>query len=108
MEIILTPEQKKEFVEDGWLEVKADGHRVYIECSRDGGFNYGEIVHSKNGKTIDGYCFDCVMLGKLSPKKVQRSYYYNHEPQCPSCSSFVGYKFDCCPRCGQALDWRED
>lgn len=108
MRIALTPEQEKEFLDDGWIEVTGGNNRIYAEYSPDGYFEYGEIVYSKNCKTIKGYAFDSYKLDKMEPRRVIRSSYYHFEPQCPNCATMMIYKFECCPKCGQKLDWSEE
>lgn len=107
MKIILTPEQEAELVKDGWLGVDFKDHRIYVEYDEDSHFVYGELVHNRDGKTVNNYSFDAVELDKLKPRKICRSLYYHYEPQCPNCDTMMIYQFENCPRCGQSLDWSE-
>ena len=108
MEIKLTKEQYQEMLDDKYISVIADDHKIYADLDWDDNFNYIELLHSKNGKRLKEYAFDNTELNKLIPKRVYRSCYYHYEAQCPQCSTMMIYRFDYCPKCGQKLDWSEE
>lgn len=108
MEIVLTPEQQKKFLEDEWINIKCDGYRIFIELDHlTKSFYYGEVIKTKNGKTMEGYCFDRKDLEKMKSKRLHDPSYYSNDPLCPNCMTYMIYKFEYCPRCGQKLDWSE-
>ena len=109
MRIELTPEQVNQLKTETWLEVRlADGAGIYIEYNEDGTFCYEEIF---NPKTPTGrrkeYSFGYEDLERLISKKPTDPSFYHDDPLCPNCSAYMIYKFECCPKCGQVLDWRE-
>lgn len=107
MEIKATDEQEREFLEDYYADIQVGNYRVYLELNADGSLWYAELVKSKNGKTEQGYAFDTGMLEKMIPKRPSDSRYYHNEPLCPNCQTYMIYKFEYCPKCGQKLDWSE-
>lgn len=110
MKIILTDEQYAELIKDRYLEIvinEAAKQDLYFEFSDNLAFNYGEI----NQKGIPGYprgfYFDGGDLKKIIPTKPHNLSYYSNDPTCPNCGAYMLYHFECCPKCGQTLDWRE-
>ena len=108
MEIKLTKEQYEEMLEDQYINIIGDGHRIYAEITYDDEFNYIELIKSKNGKTITGYAFDRSEWQRFEPRRVSRTAYRSYEPLCPNCSTSMIYNFEFCPKCGQKLDWSEE
>ena len=110
MQIDLTDSQATEIIEDEWLTIEFKNkddkkYRIYLELDRGKIPFYFEFVHSKNEKTIKGYSFDTEDLDKLIAAKPDDPSYYHNEPLCPTCRTYMIYKFEHCPRCGQKLDW---
>ena len=108
MKIKLTKEQMDKILEDRYLEICSEdddtkGFDIYLEFGTELGFIYGEV--SKDSRT--GYCFTVEDLERLKEKKPSDPHYYSSDPLCPNCSTYMIYKFECCPKCGQRLDWRE-
>ena len=70
MDINLTQEQIKEFLENGYINVYMGDYRFYMELSNSSTNNiwYFELVKSKNGKTIQAYTHDISELELLKPK----------------------------------------
>ena len=109
MDINLTQEQIKEFLEKGYINVYMGDYRFYMELSDSSTNNiwYFELVKSKNGKTIQAYTHDISELELLKPKRPTNPSWYHNDPLCPNCQTYMIYKFEHCPRCGQKLDWSE-
>lgn len=107
MEINLTEEQTLQVVENEYINIKFGEYRLFLELDRDKEPWYFEIVHSRNGKTIRGYAHDVSELELLIPQKPHDPSYYHNDPLCPHCSTYMIYKFEHCPKCGQKLDWSE-
>lgn len=107
MEIKATEEQAKELLEDCYADITLGNYRVYLELNKDGSLWYAELIKSKNGKTEQGYAFDTEELGKMIPKRPRDPSYYHNDPLCPTCGTYMIYKFEHCPKCGQKIDWSE-
>jgi len=111
MKIQFTTQQLEALKNDGWFLVDCgDGREFYFEFNTDCAFTYGELQNSKS--TVEAgyartYWFDTDGLNRLYPTKPRDPSYYHNDPLCPTCGTYMIYKFECCPRCGQALDWRE-
>lgn len=109
MEINLSDSQSAEILEDEWITVEfskgASKYRLYFELDKGKNPFYFEIVRSENGKTIKGYAFSTEDLDKLIAAKPDDPSYYRNDPLCPTCRTYMIYKFEHCPRCGQKLDW---
>ena len=109
MEIKLSDSQADEFIKDDWIEAEfSRGNAKYsFYCSLDRYKQpeYFEIKYSENGKTIKGYAFDLEELDKLKGAKPEDPSYYHNDPLCPNCRTYMIYKFEHCPRCGQKLEW---
>lgn len=109
MEINLSDSQSTEILEDEWITVEfskgAAKYRLYLELDEDKNPFYFEIVRLENGKTIKGYAFNTEDLDKLIAAKPDDPSYYHNDPLCPTCRTYMIYKFEHCPRCGQKLDW---
>jgi len=110
MKIALTEEQYAELRKDHYLEIiinEATKQNLYFEFNDAGAFNYGEI----NQKGVPGYprgfYFDDGDLKKIIPAKPTDPSWYHNEPLCPNCGAYMLYHYECCPKCGQTLDWRE-
>ena len=109
MKIELTEEQIKQMYEDSYLDINLeDGAKLYFEFHTDKTFSYGEIY---NPKPVDGkrntYSFDVKDLNKLIPTKPGDPSWHHEWPMCPSCGTYMIYNFECCPKCGQTLLWKE-
>lgn len=110
MKIELTPEQYEELKEDEFLDIKIsekDGMSLYIEYGSHMGFLYGEIHQSRIQGLPKALVFDEEGLRKLRPEKPVKSYTSEYK-KCPSCFAPLIYQYECCPKCGQMIDWRED
>lgn len=109
MKFTLTDSQTAEVLEDEWISFefseKGSTYKLYLEVDRDKEPSYFEIIHSRNEKTIKGYAFATKDLDKLIAAKPDDPSYYHNEPLCPTCRTYMIYKFEHCPRCGQKLDW---
>ena len=106
MELKLTPEQEKEFLEDKYINIVGTEHRIYAELDRDDYFWYFELINSKNGRTQKAFAHD---VSEMELLNAHRPYIgLNHEPKCPNCSTEMIYQFQFCPKCGQKLDWSEE
>ena len=57
MDINLTREQLSDFMTDGWINIEFGNYRMYMEIDSDNKPSYFEIVHSNNGKTLEGYAY---------------------------------------------------
>lgn len=109
MDINLTQEQIKEFLENGYIHVYMGDYRFYMELSNSSTNNiwYFELVKSKNGKTIQAYAHDISELELLKPKRPTDPSWHHNDPLCPNCRTYMIYHYEHCPRCGQKLDWSE-
>lgn len=111
MKIDLTDEQMNQILKDGFLSIQSNsGFGIYIEYGKDLNFEYGEINHSKQTKELgyeSGFVFNEDDLKRLKPRKPTDPNFYHDEPLCPNCRAYMLYQFECCPKCGQVLDWRE-
>ena len=111
MKIELTPEQIDKLREDQHLDIDiGNGAGLYFEFGSDLCFVYGEICdpNPKIGlEKRNVYYFDTNDLNKIKPTKPDDPSWHHNDPLCPNCGTYMIYKFECCPRCGQALDWRD-
>ena len=107
MDIKLSESEVTEFLEDKWVNITIGDYRVYVELDSDDCLWYVELVKSKSGKTEQGYTFDVTDLDKLEPQRPNDPSWYHNDPLCPKCGTYMIYKFEFCPRCGQKLDWSE-
>lgn len=107
MDINLTQKQAEEFLDDEYININLGDYRIYMELTREKDIWYFEFVKSKNGKTIQGYAHDVSQLELLNPKRLNDPSWYRNDPLCPNCETYMIYKFEHCPRCGQKLDWSE-
>lgn len=111
MKIELDPEQIDLLRENRYLNIDlGNGSSIYLEFESDGSFSYGEIWNPNPKIGIEKrktYSFSSEDLGKLKPEKPDDPSWYHNDPLCPTCQTYMIYKFECCPRCGQALDWRD-
>ena len=107
MDINLTQKQAEEFLNDEYININLGDYRIYMELTREKDIWYFEFVKSKNGKTIQGYAHDVSQLELLNPKRLNDPSWYRNDPLCPNCGTYMIYKFEHCPRCGQKLDWSE-
>lgn len=104
MTIELTDEQMRSFLEDEWLNIKGGGYRIYVELDNQL-LSYLEFAKMNGGKTEQGYAVGKSDLEKMHPKRPNDPSYYRNDPLCPNCATYMIYKFEHCPRCGQKLDW---
>lgn len=107
MDINLTQKQAEEFLNDEYININLGDYRIYMELTREKNIWYFEFVKSKNGKTIQGYAHDVSQLELLNPKRLNDPSWYRNDPLCPNCGTYMIYKFEHCPKCGQKLDWSE-
>lgn len=108
MKIKLTPEQIEQLKEDEYLDIDlGNGAALYFEFNKDGTFAYSEIFNQKGTDRRKAYAFSYEDLERLLPKKPHDPSYYHNDPLCPNCGTYLIYKFECCPKCGQAIDYRE-
>lgn len=107
MDINLTREQINDFLKDEYININLGDYRIYMELTREKDIWYFELIKSKNGKTIQGYAHDVSQLELLNPKRLNDPSWYRNDPLCPNCGTYMIYKFEHCPRCGQKLDWSE-
>lgn len=108
MDINLTREQINDFLKDEYININLGDYRIYMEISHEKkDIWYFELIKSKNGKTIQGYAHDISELELLESKRPEDPSWYHNDPLCPNCQTYMIYKFEHCPRCGQKLDWSE-
>ena len=107
MDINLTQKQAEEFLNDEYININLGDYRIYMELTREKDIWYFEFVKSKNGKTIQGYAHNVSQLELLNPKRLNDPSWYRNDPLCPNCGTYMIYKFEHCPICGQKLDWSE-
>ena len=110
MKINLTDEQLNQILKDGFLDICSDtGFGIYVEVGKDMNFQYFEINHSKETRKLghrSGYCFNDEDIKRLLSAK-PRSGYHSDDPLCPNCEAHLIYKFEHCPKCGQAIKWEK-
>ena len=106
MNIDLSDEQVQEFLSDGCVRIKFGDYSIYMELAQDIMY-YFELIKRKNGKTEQGYAFDTTDLDRLKAKRPNDPSFYHNDPLCPNCRSYMLYRFEYCPKCGQKLDWSE-
>jgi len=107
MKIKLTEEQINEMLKDQWIEICPEsddvaGPRIYAEVGTELGLEYFEFYDKSRKKA---YALSSEDLDLLIPKKPIK-FFNSKDPHCPSCYTSMIYKFECCPRCGQAIDWK--
>lgn len=111
MKITLSHENMNTILKDGWLDIRGeDGFGVYTEYGEDLNVKYVELRNSNETHRLgyaSGYAASAEDFGRLTPKKPYDPSYHHNNPLCPHCQTYMIYKFECCPKCGQALDWRE-
>ena len=108
MDINLTREQINDFLKDEYININLGDHRIYMEIDhKEKDIWYFELIKSKNEKTIQGYAHDISELKLLEPKRPEDPSWYHNDPLCPNCGTYMIYKFEHCPKCGQKLDWSE-
>ena len=97
-----------DFLDDKWIDIViGENHRLYVELDCEDNPFYFEIIHSQNGKTLQGFAFDRTELEKLKPKRLRDPSYFSNDPLCPSCGTYMIYNFEYCPKCGQKIDYSE-
>lgn len=107
MDINLTQEQIEDFLNDEYININLGNYRIYMELTREKNIWYFELIKSENGKTLQGYVHDVEQLNLLKPKRPNDPSWYRNDPLCPNCGTYMIYKFEHCPKCGQKLDWSE-
>lgn len=106
MDINLTREQIDDFLKDEYIDINLGDYKIYMEINhKEKDIQYFELIKSKNGKTIQGYAYDINKLELLESKRPEDPSWYRNDPLCPNCHTYMIYKFEHCPRCGQKLDW---
>ena len=111
MKIKLTDEQLNQIHQDGFLDICSDtGFGIYVEVGKDMNFQYFEINHSKETTKLghrSGYCFYEEDIKRLLATKPDFGYHAD-DLLCPNCDTHLIYKFEHCPKCGQAIKWEAD
>lgn len=108
MKIELTKEQVSQFLEDNHISIKMGDYEFYFETTNyDNMPFYLEFTYKKNGKTIRSYAHDTAELELLKAKRPHDPSYWHNDPLCPTCGTYMIYKFEHCPKCGQKIDWSE-
>ena len=110
MKIELTPEQYEQLKEDNYLDIiinEPEGISIYIEYGTQMNFLYGEINQTRLAGYPKGFCFDDETLKKLKTEKPISSYNSDYK-KCPTCLTPLIYNYECCPKCGQVIDWRQE
>ena len=108
MKIELTNEQISQFLEDQYVNIKMGDYELYFETSNyDNTPCYFEIIQKKNNKTLKMYAHGTNELELLKPKRPHDPSYWNNDPLCPNCRTYMIYNFEHCPKCGQKIDWSE-
>lgn len=109
MEIKLTNEQCEQIFKDGWINITVgNNHWIYIEFDDCSDFWYFELVRTDNtGKHKKYYAYDTNDLDRLRAKRLCDPSYYHNDSLCPNCGTYMIYRFEHCPKCGQKLDWSE-
>ena len=109
MKIKLTKEQMYQLLNDQYIDVSYEDNdmlfMMYQEIDRDLGLEYIEVSSKMDGQRRQGYAFKSEDLQRLIPKKPYDPSYYHNYPLCPKCQTYMIYKFENCPKCGQHLDW---
>ena len=109
MTIKLTKEQMDEVLESGVLSVEHDNDRIsfrlYTEISNYLDLEYIEVYGKMDERRIQTYALCKEELQLLLPKKPSDPSWYHNYPLCPNCGTYMIYKFENCPKCGQHLDW---
>ena len=115
MRIELTPTQREQIVADGCLVVVIDDlHDIYIDYRSGDDSTRNELcaeyveVEQRNriGEPMSLRA-TATEFQKLRPMKPHDPSFYHNDPLCPHCGLYLIYNFECCPKCGQAIDWRE-
>lgn len=110
MKIELTKEQIEQFKEDRFVSCEWGKNRFYVEVDNEGNFIYAEVsskFDEKEDMKRKSLWLDHTMLQKMHARKPYDSSYYHDQPLCPNCQTYMIYKFEYCPKCGQKLDWSE-
>ena len=108
MDIKVTSEQEKEFLEDKWVNIIIGDYKIYLELTNQDDLFYFELIKSKNGKTEQGYAHDVSQLELLIPKRLRDPSWYHNDPLCPNCGTYMIYNFEHCPKCGQKIDYSNE
>ena len=103
MRIQLTPEQAAEFAKDGWLSVDTPDNQGFIYVEISDGPDYFEL-----GKGKDKVCISSDDILRLKPRRTRDPSFYQNDPLCPSCGTYMIYNFNYCPKCGQKIDYSEE
>lgn len=108
MTVKLTNEQVSQFLEDSYISIEMGDYELYLETnSYDNMPFYFELTYKKNGKTLRSYAHGTEELELLKPKRPHDPSYWNNDPLCPNCGTYMIYNFEHCPKCGQKIDWSE-
>ena len=96
------------FIADGWLSFQLGNYMLCVELDISGDINYCELINrGSDGKIKQEYVLDRTCLEKTLPKRTEDPSWYHNDPLCPNCRTYMIYKFEHCPKCGQKLDWSE-
>ena len=109
MKLEITKEQFEEIKRDGFLHLMTEdyGFGIYTEYDTELQCMYGELWRTKNNKR-EAQWFDRDIMQKALPQRCHDPSYFHNDPLCPRCYTYMIYKFDYCPKCGQKLDWSEE
>lgn len=111
MKIELSEEQVNQFVSDEYMDIDAGNCKFYFEIDKDAKGelrpSYFEISMKGARGNFKPVAYSVKELRKLGPLKPEYSSWHHNDPSCPSCSSYMLYKYEHCPKCGQKLDWSE-
>ena len=108
MDIKLNDHETNQILDDEYINISFGEYRIYLEFDRDKNPWYFEIIRSKNGRTVKGYANNTSDLDKLIPTRPNDPSYFHNDPLCPNCGTYMIYEFECCPKCGQKLDWSKE
>ena len=107
MDINLTQEQANKFMKDKYININIGDYKIYLELTSDNYLYYFELAKTKNGKIGQIYTYNICELELLKPKRTNDPSWHHNDPLCPNCGTYMIYKFEHCPKCGQKLDWSE-
>lgn len=111
MKVELSEEQVNQFVSDEYMDIDAGNYRFYFEIDKDTSGklrpSYFEISMKGAKGNFKPVAHNVKELRKLEPLKPADPSWHHNDPLCPSCRSYMLYKYEHCPKCGQKLDWSE-
>ena len=109
MKIVLTKEQYEQLQEDRYIDITTSPDRgitLYVEFSSDMDLDYIESYDTSRPKhSRRDYTLNKDELELLIAKKPYDPSWHHNYPLCPNCQTYMIYRFENCPKCGQHLDW---